>query len=123
MAVAIKDVKEMPKDAPTQFLMEKHTQFISEYGKGDTYYEYVMAEFLRINGVYWSNTALHLMGASNALNAKEVRQWFGFLNRPAWSNISHISNLLRLQTLCKAANVPMEDMLLLQITTRTFSTP
>ena len=76
MAVIVKDVKDFPRDAPKELLLEKHVEFLADYGKGDTHYEYVMAEFLRINGVYWSNTALCLMGASKKLDKKEVRAFF-----------------------------------------------
>ena len=73
MAVLIKDVKNFPKDAPTELLFDKNKDFIAKYGKSDdTHYEFVMAEFLRINGVYWSNTALYLMGGSNELDTNEV---------------------------------------------------
>lgn len=71
MAVAVKDVK-VPENAPTELLMEKHIDFLVNYGKEDTHYEYVMAEFLRISGVYWSYTALHLMDAEQRLSKKDV---------------------------------------------------
>ena len=82
MAVIVKDVKEFPKDAPTELLLEKHVDFLASYGKGETHYEYVMAEFLRINGVYWSNTALCLMGASEKLDTKEVSKQISSNLRP-----------------------------------------
>ena len=66
------DVKAIPEDAPTELLFEKHIDFLVGYGKGDTHYEFVMAEFLRINGVYWSYTALQLMHAESKLNKEEV---------------------------------------------------
>ena len=71
MAVAVKDVK-VPENAPTEFLMEKHIDFLVNYGNEDTHYEYVMTEFLRISGVYWSYTALRLMDAEQRLNKKDV---------------------------------------------------
>ena len=75
MAVVVKDVKTFPKDAPTELLLEKNKDFIAKYGKSEeTHYEFVMAEFLRINGVYWSNTALYLMGGAEELNTKEVNE-------------------------------------------------
>ena len=33
MAVLIKDVKNFPKDAPTELLFEKNKDFIAKYGK------------------------------------------------------------------------------------------
>lgn len=37
-------------------------------------YEYVVSEFLRINGVYWSLTAMHVMGEEDRLDRDEVRK-------------------------------------------------
>ena len=69
----IVDVPAFPKDAPTELLLSKHIDFIADYGKGDdTHYEFVMAEFLRINGVYWGYTALDIMGAPNRMDREEV---------------------------------------------------
>ena len=76
MAVVVKDVKSFPKDAPTELLFEKNRDFIAKYGKSEeTQYEYTMAEFLRINGAYWSNTALYLMGGFEELNTKEMMEF------------------------------------------------
>ena len=76
MAVVVKDVKSFPKDAPTELLFEKNRDYIAKYGKSEeTQYEYTMAEFLRINGVYWSNTALYLMGGFEELNTKEIMEF------------------------------------------------
>ena len=76
------DVKAIPEDAPTELLFEKHIDFLVGYGKGDTHYEFVMAEFLRINGVYWSYTALQLMHAESKLNKEEVSKMkYDFLFR------------------------------------------
>lgn len=72
MAVVIADVPAFPKDAPTELLLPKHIDFIADYGKGDTSYEFVMAEFLRINGVYWGYTALDIMGAPARMDKQEV---------------------------------------------------
>ncbi len=73
MAVATKDIPKFPDDAPTELLLEQHVDFIANYGKGDTNYEYVMAEFLRINGVYWGYTAMEIMNATDRMNKEEVR--------------------------------------------------
>ena len=74
MAVVVKDVKNFPQDAPTELLFDKNKDFIEKYGKKDeeTYYEFVMAEFLRINGVYWSKTALYLLGDTKISDAKTL---------------------------------------------------
>ena len=75
MAVLVKDVKDFPKDAPKELLLDKHIEFLSNYGKDDTYYEFVMAEFLRINGVYWSYTAFYLMGGEKKTNFLEAKEF------------------------------------------------
>lgn len=76
MAVVNKDVKTFPVDAPTELLLEKNEEFIAKYGKSEeTHYEFVMGEFLRINGVYWSNTALYLMGSSTVIDTNEIMEF------------------------------------------------
>ena len=72
MAVIAKDVAKFPKDAPTELLLSKHKDFIADYGKHDPNYEYEMAEFLRISGVYWGYTAMCLMHGTERMDRQEV---------------------------------------------------
>ena len=74
MAVVVKDVK-IPSESPRNLLLEKHVDFLAKYGQEDTHYEFIMAEFLRINGVYWSYTALHLMGGHKEINRNETSEF------------------------------------------------
>jgi len=71
MATAMKD-EPPPKDSPTSLLLEKHTDFIVGYSQNKSDYEYVMSEFLRINGVYWALTAVDFMDNINKLDRDEV---------------------------------------------------
>ena len=72
MAVITKDAK-ITDSAPKVLLMDKHVEFIHKYGKDKEEYDYVMSEFLRINGIYWAITATDLMGEIEKLDKEEVR--------------------------------------------------
>lgn len=64
MAFHLKDVTLTP-DRPNTLLIKKHTDFLSKYGTDTENFEYNMTEYLRMSGIYWSLTAMELMGASN----------------------------------------------------------
>ena len=70
-SVMRKDVK-IPDNAPTEFLLQQHSDFIKKYGDEKEEYDYVMSEFLRINGVYWSLTAMDLMKHRDRLDKAEI---------------------------------------------------
>ena len=72
MAVLQKDAK-IPSNAPTTLFLAKHADFIGKYGKDKDDYEFVMSEFLRINGVYWGLTAMEIMRKTEKLDTKDVR--------------------------------------------------
>lgn len=78
MASVINEKRDVtiPEKPPTELLLDKHIEFLVNYGKGDTKFEFEMAEFLRINGVYWSYTALHLMDAEDRLDKEKVCELF-----------------------------------------------
>ena len=40
MAVIVKDVKVFPKDTPNCLLLDKHINFLADYGVGETQYEF-----------------------------------------------------------------------------------
>lgn len=82
MAVVAKDVA-IPKDAAVELLLDKHIEFIANYGQGETYYEYVMAEFLRINGVYWGLTAMDVMGAVDRMDRTEILTFLKDCHHPS----------------------------------------
>ena len=76
MAVLVKDSK-LPENASKELLLNLHCKFVASYGKDKKDYEYVMSEFLRINGIYWGLTVMDLMGKKDDLDLEEVIHSFG----------------------------------------------
>ena len=63
----------IPKEAPTELLLEKHIDFLVNYGKNKaTEYDFEVTDFLRINGIYWALTALETMEAEHSMNPDEI---------------------------------------------------
>ncbi|EEP82872.1 type II proteins geranylgeranyltransferase beta subunit [Uncinocarpus reesii 1704] len=52
--------------------VEKHVDYIKSLDKRKDEYEYWLTEHLRLNGVYWGLTALHLLGYPEALPRDET---------------------------------------------------
>ncbi|KAI1913193.1 Rab geranylgeranyltransferase [Ophidiomyces ophidiicola] len=50
-----------------ELFAEKHVEYIKSLDKRKDEYEYWLTEHLRLNGVYWGLTALHLLGHPEAL--------------------------------------------------------
>lgn len=46
---------------PKELLLQKHIQYLTNYAANKDGYEQIMVEYLRMNGMYWGLTALHLM--------------------------------------------------------------
>nr|ACO11214.1 Geranylgeranyl transferase type-2 subunit beta [Caligus rogercresseyi] len=65
MGLANGDVR-IPEGSPSSLLRDLHIKFVSGYSAKDNY-EYVMSEFLRINGIYWSVTLMDLIGSRERL--------------------------------------------------------
>jgi geranylgeranyl transferase type-2 subunit beta len=63
-SIARRDVA-IPKSAPTKLLLEKHKEYILQYGRDRESYEYVMSEHLRMSGLYWCLGALDVMGETD----------------------------------------------------------
>ncbi|KAL8719727.1 MAG: hypothetical protein Q9225_003297 [Loekoesia sp. 1 TL-2023] len=55
-----------------QLVVEKHVQYIQSLDKRKDELEYWLTEHLRLNGVYWGLTALHLLGHPDALPREET---------------------------------------------------
>lgn len=52
----------LPKDSEIPSLqLSKHSNFLAAYGTNKNDYEFCMTEYLRMNGIYWSLTAMDLM--------------------------------------------------------------
>lgn len=62
----------MPADATQTFHRELHVAYITEWytAKGDL--DFVLAEYLRMSGLYWSITALDLLGERDKFDRSEV---------------------------------------------------
>ena len=58
----VKDVT-LSDDLPTEFLHDKHAEYIGSYGKDKSDYEYCMTEYLRLSGVYWGLTTMDLLNS------------------------------------------------------------
>ncbi|CAJ0959726.1 unnamed protein product, partial [Mesorhabditis belari] len=98
--LARKDV-EIPKNAPKEYTRELNAQFIEKYVRNKEDYEFVMAEPLRMSGIYWCTSALDLMNALDRLNRQEILEYLRECRRddggyaPAPKHDSHL-----LHTLC-----------------------
>lgn len=53
---------ELPKNPPTELIKEKHAAFLESYAKDRHGFEQTMVEYLRMSGIYWSLTAMEIMG-------------------------------------------------------------
>ncbi|KAK7094929.1 geranylgeranyl transferase type-2 subunit beta-like [Littorina saxatilis] len=71
MGTPVKDIT-LPDNAPKTLLLQKHADYIAAYGNKKDDYEYIMTEYLRMNGMYWGLTALSLAGQLDRMDKKEV---------------------------------------------------
>ncbi|KAK3697599.1 hypothetical protein RRG08_033329 [Elysia crispata] len=71
MGTPIKDVV-IPSNAPKTLFLQKHADYIAAYGEKKDDYEYVMTEFLRMNGMYWGLTGMALAGQLDRMDRSEV---------------------------------------------------
>ncbi|OQR77424.1 geranylgeranyl transferase type-2 subunit beta-like [Tropilaelaps mercedesae] len=71
MACPIKDIT-LPETAPRELLLEKHTKYIVEFANKKDSYEYAVTEHLRMSGIYWSMTAVDLMGALSEFDKDDL---------------------------------------------------
>ncbi|OTF70019.1 geranylgeranyl transferase type-2 subunit beta-like protein [Euroglyphus maynei] len=56
---------ELKDDSPKEFFLDKHVKFLNNYAKNkDNSYEQIMVEYLKMNGIYWTITALKLADSS-----------------------------------------------------------
>lgn len=61
---------ELPEEL--QLVIDKHVQYIQSLDKRKDELEYWLTEHLRLNGVYWGLTALHLLGHPHALPRQDT---------------------------------------------------
>ncbi|OLL26845.1 putative geranylgeranyl transferase type-2 subunit beta [Neolecta irregularis DAH-3] len=62
----------MTSSNPTILLVDKHVAFIKALDSKKDELEYWLTEHLRLNGLYWGLTALHLLNRSDGLDRLEV---------------------------------------------------
>lgn len=58
-----------------ELLVEKHSKYIHNLTHSDESLEYCKSEHLRLNAVYWSLTALDLMGKRDILDKKDTLEF------------------------------------------------
>ena len=58
---------QLPSDHPTELLIEKHKEFLIKYAANCDGYEQIMVDYLRMSGIYWSLTAMDVMGFRDSL--------------------------------------------------------
>ncbi|KOB63536.1 putative Rab geranylgeranyltransferase, beta subunit [Operophtera brumata] len=74
MAFTTKDVV-LKEDRPRTILLQKHSDYLAGYGLNKDDYEYCMTEYLRMSGIYWTLTAMELMGQSSRMPKEEIIQF------------------------------------------------
>lgn len=63
----------IPKDSDIPNLdLSKHTTFLAAYSTKKDDYEYCMTEYLRMSGIYWSLTAMDLMGKLDMMDRNGI---------------------------------------------------
>ena len=63
----------LPKDGDIPALqLTKHANFLAAYGTNKDDYEFCMTEYLRMNGIYWSLTAMDLMGKLSEMDRNGI---------------------------------------------------
>ncbi|KAJ1368177.1 hypothetical protein KIN20_029255 [Parelaphostrongylus tenuis] len=97
--IARKDV-DIPKTAPKEFMADLHLKFITKYEEDKDSYEYIMAEPLRLSGIYWCVAAACVLNKPNALSREEIVQYIKECQRgdggfaPAAHHDSHLLHTL-----------------------------
>ena len=63
----------LPKEGDIPCLqLLKHASFLAAYGTNKDDYEFCMTEYLRMSGIYWSLTAMDLMGKLGEMDRNEI---------------------------------------------------
>lgn len=61
-----KDV-EINSDAPSTIMLDKHAKYLVDYAQDEQNFEKLLAEYLKMSGIYWSFTAMDLMGKLDSI--------------------------------------------------------
>lgn len=65
-------------DRPRELLLEKHKNYLNNHTKEDSIAEQIMAEHLKMSGMYWGINALHILNDLN-IPSPEVEQVLQFI--------------------------------------------
>jgi geranylgeranyl transferase type-2 subunit beta len=65
------DIK-LPEERPRALLQQLHLDYIVGWTTHTDSFEYVMAEYLRMSGLYWCLTALHLLDRPDAMDRNAI---------------------------------------------------
>lgn len=87
MAKPVKDVV-LKEGRPTELFLKKHTDFIANYGTKEDSYLYGMTDYLRMSGIYWSLTALNLLGEGQLLNKEDIIEFIKQCQDPDSGGVS-----------------------------------
>jgi prenyltransferase beta subunit len=52
----------LPDDRPNTILVDQHAEYLSKYAHDDQNVEKMLADYLKMSGIYWSFTAMDLIG-------------------------------------------------------------
>ncbi|GLV35980.1 Rab geranylgeranyltransferase subunit beta [Carabus blaptoides fortunei] len=74
MGTPLKDVK-LKDEHPRELMLKKNGDFIANYGTAEDNYLYGMTDYLRMSGIYWSLTALDIMGQGDRLNQSDITEF------------------------------------------------
>ncbi|XP_023018185.2 geranylgeranyl transferase type-2 subunit beta [Leptinotarsa decemlineata] len=117
MTTLTKDIT-LQENIPSNILMDKHIEFIRDYGQKENSYEYGMTDYLRVSGMYWGLTALELMNTSPPQSKDEIAKYIKSCQDPESGGISacqkhdpHILHTLSaVQILCIYDNLDAVDI-------------
>lgn len=78
--IGTKDVT-LKDDRPRSLLADKHEKYLKQYANDDSGPEQIMAEYLKMSGVYWGINALYLMSALEDKFPPEVEKALIFIKQ------------------------------------------
>lgn len=52
----------IPEDSAKTILIDQHSQYLTKYAHDDQNEEKMLAEYLKMSGIYWSFSAMDLIG-------------------------------------------------------------
>eukprot|EP00045_Choanoeca_perplexa_P004476 m.38507 g.38507 ORF g.38507 m.38507 type:complete len:335 (+) comp12593_c0_seq4:137-1141(+) len=76
-----KDI-ELPDDFPSEALYVKHAAYLKSWDESKDSLEYVLSEYLRMSGLYWSLTALQLLHKPDLLDRTAILQYIDQCHDP-----------------------------------------